>query len=47
MNVEYATSTPLVFSLTGREGHGTSTFHKYIAQKLLRKMKRSAKKYYL
>ena len=34
MNVEYGTSTPLVFSLTGGEGLEASTFHKHIAQKI-------------
>ena len=44
MNVEYATSTPLVFSLTGGEGHGTSTFHKYIAQKSCEKNEEKCEK---
>ena len=37
MNVEHGTLTPLVFSLTGGEGLGSSMFHKHIAQKIANK----------
>ena len=37
INVEHGTFTPLIFSLTGGEGPGTSVFHKHIAQSIANK----------
>ena len=47
MNVEHETFNQLVFSLTRGEGPETSTFHKIFLKNIVRKMKRSIKKYSL
>ena len=44
MNVEHGDFTPLVFSLTGGEGPGTSMFHKHITQKIANKTKEQYEK---